>query len=149
MKGLMKEGVERELRDLMEELFSAIMAKDLSRIEGCYLNAPELLVFLEGPRSRTVGWENIKAGWRHFLAAAMELETYQWGEDLLIRVYGESGFVAATNSYNWRIKGRELRTEMRGTWALERIGGNWRIVHEHGSFPHPDPYSVGDWSQRG
>lgn len=95
----MRRGLDGELLARMEELFSAITAKDLSRIEACYLNAPDLLVFLEGPRSRTVGWESIKVGWRHFLEATMDLQGFEWGDDLLIRVFGESGFVAATNRY--------------------------------------------------
>lgn len=135
-----------ELLARMEELFSAIAAKDLARIGGCYLNEPSLLVFLEGPRSRNLGWENIEVGWRHFLEAPMELRGFDWGDDLLIRARGDAGFVAATNRFHWRIKGRDLTVEMRGTWSMERIAGAWRIVHEHGSFPHPDPYGAGDWS---
>ncbi len=139
-------GMERELLARVEELFAAISAKDLDRIERCYLNAPELMVFLEGPRSRNAGWENIKAGWRHFLNAAMELKGFEWGGDRLIRVRGEAGFVAATNQFHWRIKGRDLTVEMRVTWAMERIDGSWRIVHEHASFPNPNPYGSGDWA---
>ena len=143
----MRSDLERELLARMEALFSAIAAKDLGGIEACYLNEPSLLVFLEGPRTRNVGWENIKVGWRHFLEASMELKGFEWGDDLLIRVCGGAGFVAATNRFHWRIKGRDLAVEMRGTWAMERIDGAWRIVHEHGSFPHPDPYGAGDWSR--
>lgn len=139
---------ESELLAHIEELFAAIAAKDMGRIEQCYLNESSLLVFLEGPRSRNVGWESIKAGWRHFLEASMELKGFEWGEDRLIRARGDLGFLAATNLFAWRIKGRDLTVEMRGTWAMERIGGAWRIVHEHGSFPHPDPYGAGDWSKK-
>jgi ketosteroid isomerase-like protein len=138
---------ERELLTRMESLFAAVAAKDLAGIEACYLNEPSLLVFVEGPRMRNVGWESIKVGWQDFLAASMELRGYTWGEDLLIRVRGDAGFVAATNRFDWRIKDRELTVEMRGTWAMERLNGEWRIVHEHGSFPHEDPYGSGDWAR--
>jgi ketosteroid isomerase-like protein len=136
-----------ELLGRMESLFAAVAAKDLAGIQECYLNAPSLLVFLEGPRTRNVGWASIKIGWQQFLDASMELQGFEWGEDLLIRARGEAGFVAATNRYHWRIVGREVTAEMRGTWVMERIEGSWRIVHEHGSFPHPDPYGAGDWSR--
>ena len=56
----------------MESLFAAIAAKDMVGIEACYLNDPSLLVFVEGPRMRNVGWESIRVGWRHFLDASME-----------------------------------------------------------------------------
>lgn len=131
----------------MESLFAAIAAKDMVGIEACYLNDPSLLVFVEGPRMRNVGWESIRVGWRHFLDASMELRGYAWGEDLLIRVRGDAGFVAATNRYDWRIKDRDLTLEMRGTWAMERGNGEWRIVHEHASFPHANPYGAGDWAR--
>ena len=131
----------------MESLFAAIAAKDMVGIEACYLNDPSLLVFVEGPRMRNVGWESIRVGWRHFLDASMELRGYAWGEDLLIRVRGDAGFVAATNRYDWRIKDRDLSLEMRGTWAMERGNGDWRIVHEHASFPHANPYGAGDWAR--
>ena len=130
----------------MEDLFAAIAAKDMVAIEACYLNEASLLVFVEGPRTRNVGWESIKAGWRHFLDASMDLTGYAWGGDLLVRVRGDAGFVAATNRYHWRVKGRDLTVDMRGTWVMERLNGEWRIVHEHGSFPHPNPYGTGDWA---
>ena len=135
---------EKELVAHIEDLFSAITAKDMDRIERCYLNEPVLLVFLEGPRSRNVGWDSIKVGWQHFLDASMELRGFEWGADLLVRGRGEAGFVAATNSYRWRVKGRDLTVRMRGTWVMERVNAEWRIVHEHGSFPHPDPYRTRD-----
>lgn len=144
----MRTEAELELVSRVESLFAAVAAKDVAGIEACYLNEPSLLVFVEGPRMRNVGWESIKLGWRHFLEASMELRGYTWGEDLLIRVRGEAGFVAATNRFEWRIKGRELSLEMRGTWAMERLDGQWRIVHEHASFPHPDPYGAGDWARQ-
>ena len=143
----MRAAPERELLTRMERLFAAVAGKDLAGIEACYLNEPSLLVFVEGPRMRNVGWESIKVGWREFLDASMELRGYAWGEDLLIRVRGDAGFVAATNRFDWRIKDREVTVEMRGTWAMERLNGEWRIVHEHGSFPHPDPYGAGDWER--
>jgi len=31
----------------------------------------------------------------------------------------------------------------RGTWVLEKVAGDWLIVHEHVSFPVPDPYPTG------
>ena len=145
----MRTAAERELLARMDRLFAAVSAKDLAGIEACYLNEPSLLVFVEGPRMRNAGWENIKVGWRHFLDASMELRGYAWGEDLLIRVWGDAGFVAASNRFDWRIKDRELSVEMRGTWVMERVNGDWRIVHEHGSFPHPNPYGAGDWARNG
>lgn len=143
----MRPAEEGELLARVESLFAAVARKDLAGIEACYLNEPSLLVFVEGPRVRNVGWESIKVGWRSFLDASMELRGYAWGEDLLVRVRGDAGFVAATNRYDWRIKGRALTVEMRGTWAMERLDGAWRIVHEHGSFPHPDPYGAGEWAR--
>ena len=139
---------EGELLLRMEGLFAAIAGKNLAGIEACYLTEPSLLVFLEGPRSGSLGWETIKEGWRHFLDASIELRGYAWGADLLVRVRGDAGLVAATNRYHWRVKGRDLSVEMRGTWVMERFAGSWRIVHEHASFPHPDPYGVGDWARK-
>ena len=129
----------------LEALFKALMAKNLPGIEACYLNEPTLLVFLEGPRSRNVGWEKIRIGWQHFMEAPMRLENVEWGDDRLVRVRGEAGFVASTNSYTWRTGEKSLTVEMRATWAMERVAGTWRIVHEHVSLPHPDPYGTGDW----
>jgi ketosteroid isomerase-like protein len=136
-----------ELVSRMEALFKAVAAKDLRAIEACYLNEPALLVFLEGPRSRNIGWENIRVGWRHFIDAPMRLKKYEWGEDRLVRVRGDAGFVAATNRFTWEMGGKDLVVEMRATWAMERVGGTWRIVHEHASLPHPDPYGTGDWNK--
>jgi ketosteroid isomerase-like protein len=150
----------------IESLFAAIRSRDLDGIERCYWNAPGLLVFVEGPRTRNVSWESIKRGWRHFIDAKIDLRSYEWGEDRTVKTslgaatgadFSDMAFVAATNRYHWMIDGRPHTTEMRGTWVLGRFPGEesagaapgetllWRIMHEHGSFPHPDPYGAGDW----
>lgn len=142
-KGVTEESLVRHL----EALFHAISVKDLAGIERSYLNEPSLLVFVEGPRYRNVGWNSIKHGWRTFLDAPLELKNFEWGSDRLVEVSadGEMGFVAATNRYSWLISGRPHVTEMRGTWIARSLAGAWRIVHEHGSFPAADPYGIGDW----
>ena len=45
--------------------------------------------------------------------------------------------------------GRASRLRMRMTWLLRWEGDRWRIVHEHGSQPLPDPYGAGDWWPEG
>jgi ketosteroid isomerase-like protein len=138
-----------DIKQFMERFFQGVIQKQIEVIADTYAHDNRLFVFLEGPRSKTVGWENVRTGWEHYLASRISVQRIVWGDDLQVRDYGHSGWVAATNKITVAIGDGPPKTlEMRSTWLLEKRDGHWRIVHEHVSQPHPDPYGIGDWLVR-
>jgi uncharacterized protein (TIGR02246 family) len=135
-----------DIKQFMERFFQGVIDKNIEVIADTYADDAQLFVFLEGPRTKTIGWENVRTGWEHYLSSKISPQHIAWGDDLQIRDYGNVGWVAVSNKVTVVIGGEPPTTlELRSTWFLEKRDGQWRIVHEHVSLPHPDPYGIGDW----
>jgi uncharacterized protein (TIGR02246 family) len=135
-----------DIKRFMERFFQAVIDKNIEVISSTYAHDARLFVFLEGPRAKTIGWEKVRTGWESYLSSKISVQSITWGDDLQIRDYGNAGWVAASNKVTVAIGDESPKTlEMRSTWLLEKRDGQWRIVHEHVSLPHADPYGIGDW----
>ncbi len=138
------------LKTITDQHFDFIIKKRTDSIVETYSNSNDLLVFVEGPRWSTVGYENVSKGWRDFVGSDIELQKCEWVENLTSKVGGDMGFVAGIVELQVKIK-NELKTiRFRGTFVFERqTNGDWRIIHEHFSQPATDPYGIGDWLKKG
>lgn len=137
-----------DIQQFLERFFQGLVDKDIQRIDDSYLHAERLFVFLEGPRSKTIGWTDVRSGWEKYLASRISVVELRLGDDAQIHDGGDTGWVAASLRAVIAIDGAPPKTlDFRGTWLLEKNDGRWRIVHEHVSLPHPDPYGVGDWAK--
>lgn len=137
------------MTDLIEHSqrhFRAVIEKRVADIINNYSDDPNLLVFVEGPRWATLGFENVARGWRDYVEAPMRMIDCQWVENLQSKVIGKMGFVAGIVELNVETKGEPRIVRFRGTFVMEhQDDGEWRIVHEHFSQPAADPYGIGDW----
>lgn len=52
-----------------ENHFEAIKEKRIAEILNSYADSEDLLVFVEGPRWETLGYENVAKGWRDFIGS--------------------------------------------------------------------------------
>lgn len=135
-----------DLIELSQTHFQAIAEKRVEEIIDSYSNSPELLVFVEGPRWATLGFDNVARGWRDFTNAPMRVLECQWTENLQSETTNEMGFVAGIVELKMEIKGELRVVRFRGTFVMQlESDGKWRIVHEHFSQPAVDPYGIGDW----
>lgn len=138
-----------EVIDTLRHLFEAIVRRDLDRILSHYVQDDRLLVFVEGPPGRMVGWDEAFA--RHAWLDALEqapFERLELGDDLR---FGESAglaWAAATVEWTVVVDGVRRVGSNRGTWVLEREPEGWRILCEHVSFETVDPYGTGGLSRR-
>jgi len=135
------------LEESAKNHFEAIKNKRIEEIINSYIALEDLLVFVEGPRWATVGFENVSKGWHDFIASAISLEKCEWVEYLTSKIVGEMGFVAGIVELTVNIKGETKTIRFRGTfvWEKDAQEGNWKIIHEHFSQPAEDPYGIGDW----
>jgi ketosteroid isomerase-like protein len=140
---------EAKLIETTREHFEAIKNKEVERILNHYAPTEDLLVFVEGPRWATLGFENVSKGWRDFSASAINLKSCDWAENLRSKVVGKMGFVAGIAELNVEINGVAKTIRFRGTFVLqEEADGAWRVVHEHFSQPAENPYGIGDWLKK-
>jgi len=132
-----------------QDHFNAIIDKEVEKILNSYSTSEDLLVFVEGPRWATVGYENVAKGWRDFINSDIALKRCEWVENLQSKIFGEMGFVGGIVELQARIKDQMMIIRFRGTFVFEKSSDEeWRIIHEHFSQPAADPYGIGDWLKK-
>ncbi len=123
---------EAQIRHIIGELFSAICARDVDRIIALY--APDVVAFDVKPPLQIRGARE----WRDIWAACMPCLPTTFGiehRDLAITVSGD----LAMAHWLWRFTGLKLPGGaaagwLRSTAVYRKIGGVWKIVHEHDSM---------------
>ncbi len=136
------------LIEASEDHFRAISKKETARIIELYAESEDLLVFVEGPRWATLGFENVAKGWRDFCASAITLKKCVWAENLRSKIVGKMGFVGGIVELTVEINDVIKTIRFRGTFIFENQNGVWKIVHEHFSQPAENPYGIGDWLKK-
>jgi ketosteroid isomerase-like protein len=138
-----------KLVETTEKHFTSIIEKNIEQIIDFYSETEDLLVFVEGPRWATLGFENVAKGWRDFCSSAINMKSCKWIENLRSKIVGKMGFVAGIAELNVEINGVLKVIRFRGTFILEEESDqNWRVVHEHFSQPAENPYGIGDWLKK-
>jgi ketosteroid isomerase-like protein len=134
------------LKDVSLHHFEAVVQKRVEDIIDSYENSEELLVFVEGPRWATRGFERVAKGWRDFVDSPITCNECVWIEEPLVQESGDHGFTAGIVEMSLTIKGKPKTVRFRGTFVYRKEeDGKWRIIHEHFSQPAADPYGIGDW----
>ncbi len=132
-----------------EKHFESIKKKHISDILNSYSNSEDLLVFVEGPRWETLGYENVAKGWQDFIGSEISMKKCEWLPGVRSKIIGEMGFVAGIVELEVKIKDKLTAIKFRGTFVFEKeTDGNWKIIHEHFSQPAADPYGIGDWLKK-
>ena len=129
---------ETEIRAAIEGWTEAVNARDVGRIMAHY--APGVVAFDAIAALRFTGVEAYGTHWKACLAMCAGPMTFEV-HDLAVAAKGDLAFshylclCGGTND-----KGETQSGWMRATVCHRRIGGRWRIVHEHFSAPF-DPAS--------
>jgi len=139
----------QELIEKSKAHFRAVIEKDIETIINFYAKSEDLLIFVEGPRWVTLGYEKVEKGWRDFVDTAIVVKDCNWVEFLESSVSEKSGFVAGIVEMNLEINGQPKIIKYRGTFVFEKDpAGEWKVIHEHFSQPAADPYGIGDWLKK-
>lgn len=124
---------EAEIRRLIAEWSAALEAKDVDALTANY--TPESVLYDAIPPYKTVGKDAIRESWSNCLPYFPETFKSEH-RDITIHVSGDLAVVHGLHHFiptpadhpcgqNW----------MRVTVAFRRIGGQWKVVHEHVSVP--------------
>jgi ketosteroid isomerase-like protein len=121
------------IRQRIEELASALRAKDIERVMTHY--APDIVSFDVGPPLRYSGGDHKQHAWRQALDAFAGPIGYDV-RDLRIRVEGDLAIVHSLNHVRGTsTSGRSVGLWLRWTASLRRADGSWLIEHDHVSVP--------------
>jgi ketosteroid isomerase-like protein len=123
---------ESEILALIDSLHQAHRDKNAAGIAAPY--APNAAIFdLSPPLAHPGVTVERKQPWLDTWDTGIDLES----RDLRITVAGNHAFAWGYQRMSGtpRAAGRPISFWMRVTYAFERIGGAWRIVHEHNSVP--------------
>lgn len=127
--------------------FADIMNGDVDAVGEAYSDRPETTVFVEGPRWVTKGAAEVRAGWRAFGSSGFRMIDIDWEQPLVGWAGLNGGWMAGIATLHAQVGQQPaVAVRMRTTHVMIREPDErWRIIHEHASQPHPDPYGAGDW----
>jgi uncharacterized protein (TIGR02246 family) len=124
---------EAEIRAMIAQYAKALHAKDVDAVMVSY--APDVVAFDLAPPLALRGAETIRAGLREWFptwTSGIRIET----TDLTIDVDGDLAVYRCFNHMTgMRTSGEVADLWFRTTVCLRRIGGAWKVFHEHGSVP--------------
>jgi ketosteroid isomerase-like protein len=128
---------EAEVRAAIESWAAAVHARDVGRIMAHY--APDVVAFDAIAALQFKGTAAYEKHWKACFAMCSGPMTFE-AHDLEVAASGDVAFghylcfCGGTNE-----KGEEQSGWMRATVCHRRVGGRWRIVHEHFSAPFDPP----------
>ncbi|MHB8530805.1 MAG: YybH family protein [Caulobacteraceae bacterium] len=126
---------EAQLRALQRRYLAAFNAKNADAIMANYAPGEGLFVFDAVPPRQYVGAEAYKKDWQA-LFAAYPGPAHTTVSDLEITVVGPVAYGHSINASRFTAKdGSKVDLTVRITDVYRKLGGRWRIVQEHVSFP--------------
>ncbi|HEV7588388.1 MAG TPA: SgcJ/EcaC family oxidoreductase [Longimicrobium sp.] len=125
---------EAGLRALIEDRARAIRAKDVAAVLSVY--APDVVSFDLVDPLRHVGRESIRTRLEAWLSQFREGPIGYELRDLQLTVGDDVAFCHSLSHVDaTTTDGRRIEMWWRATSCFRRIGGRWRVTHEHSSVP--------------
>jgi ketosteroid isomerase-like protein len=126
---------EAEVNASLQNLVTAVNAKDINGIMAYYSPDESLLVFDALPPRQYVGAAAYRKDWEGFLAAypgALHAEVSDWKTEIEGNLaYGRGIFRTIGPDKD----GKPLDLTVRVTDVYRKVNGKWLVVHEHVSWP--------------
>jgi uncharacterized protein (TIGR02246 family) len=119
---------EARIRELVEQWRQAVLAKDTRALIAHY--APDVVVFDVVPPASYKGAEQYRESWQRWFDSMSGPLSFEM-HDVQVAVSGDLAHVHCVN----RVAVGEQDNLVRATVCFRRIGGEWRVVHEHASVP--------------
>jgi ketosteroid isomerase-like protein len=135
VNGQAKSADEVKIEALAAAFTAAVNAKDVDAIMRVYVPDESLVIFDIIPPRQYIGAKAFRTDWENFVALFKGPVKFEVS-DMHIEADGTLGYshsiqhVSGTDE-----KGQPIDLTWRDTAAYRKIGGNWLIVHEHGSVP--------------
>ena len=116
------------IRELIEAWRQAVLAKDVDALVSHY--APDVVVFDVVPPASMKGIEHYRENWRRWFDSMKGPLTFEM-RDVQVAASGDLAYAHSVN----HVAVGEQEDIVRATVCFRKIGGDWRVVHEHASVP--------------
>jgi ketosteroid isomerase-like protein len=124
---------ELEIFGLIERWAKAVRGEDRTTIREDH--DPGILMFDVPPPFQSRGLDAYMATWETFFAFVEKPVVFDF-RDVEITAGDDVAFATAIgNCVNIDAQGRREPLQFRLTMGLRKIGGRWRVMHEHHSLP--------------
>ena len=122
-----------------QAFYEALSARDIKRMEQIWSHEPHVRAIPPASKEVLSGWEAVRKSWEEGFAR-QQFEQYSASmKDAQVRVDQNVAWIVGAEQVQGRREGGEAVTSMvLGTNVFEKQGGNWLMVHHHGSRP-PTP----------
>ena len=130
-----KADAREDIKALEDRFIAAVKAKDLDAIMKVYAPGRGLFVFDVVPPRQYVGADAYRKDWKGFL------DTFKGPikftvSDLSIDAAGKMAYSHSVQHVSGTdTKGKAVDFTVRVTDVYRKMGGDWRVVHEHVSVP--------------
>ncbi|HEY9879744.1 MAG TPA: nuclear transport factor 2 family protein [Leptolyngbyaceae cyanobacterium] len=116
--------------DANKAFYRAFEKKDLEAMEALWSKGTGCLCIHPG-RSALKGWDDIRRSWQQIFKNTSYLELDI--EILTVESSGDLAYVVLVETVLQISSGRRLEAKSMATNGFERMGGQWYMVHHHGS----------------
>jgi ketosteroid isomerase-like protein len=129
----MADSSEAQILRRIGKLVEAVRAADLEGVMASY--APDVVTFDIVAPLEKVGADGKRENWRGVFATYQRPLGYEV-RDVEIAVAGDVAFAHSLNRISGMLRnGSQIAQWLRWTACFRKIGGDWRIVHDHVSVP--------------
>jgi uncharacterized protein (TIGR02246 family) len=131
-------GDEAEIRSLVEEYTKAVREGDLEKIMSFY--APDMVAYDMPPPLEVTTRSEYREIWNKYFISAFQFPVVYDNHGLEVYVSGDIAFAYEIIHFSGTFKKTGEREEswLRHTSGFKKIGGVWKIVHDHNSTPVGD-----------
>jgi ketosteroid isomerase-like protein len=123
---------EEELRALIARWSKAVRDQDIAAIRADH--DPEMLMFDVPPPFLSRGLDAYMATWDEFLRMQAKPVRFDF-RDIEVTAGTDVAFATAIGTCCDLSSGAPVNLDFRLTMGFTKIGGKWRIMHEHHSIP--------------
>lgn len=123
---------EDEIRTLIARWAKAVRAQDRAGIRADH--DPDLLMFDVPPPFQSRGLDAYMATWDTFFDFSVKPVEFDF-HDVAVTAGSDVAFATAIGRCGDLSSGKLEKLEFRLTMGFRKIGGTWRITHEHHSVP--------------
>jgi ketosteroid isomerase-like protein len=126
---------EAKIKALNVAFTAAVNAKDIDAIMKAYVPDESLVIFDIIPPRQYIGAKAFRKDWEDFMAFFKGPIKFEMS-DLYVGADGTVGYSHSIQHVSGTgTKDQPIDLTWRDTAAYRKIGGEWVIVHEHGSVP--------------
>ena len=115
------------IRNLENQWVTAILAKDLNKIEG--FCSPDVVQMMPD-KAIMVGLQSLKSGYEEMFAdTTFLLDTFSWkNEKVEVSTSGDLAYASGTNRFNMKTPDGIIEVTGKGVDIWKKIDGEWKCV---------------------